>query len=93
MVQEIQSTTDRLDYSKDYNCSKDEIRVKLDAIKQEPKERVEKYFEKLDKLFQRGKIRDAEHRRRFLAQLGLEFKRLCVVKTYTNIKEMVIAAT
>jgi len=29
----------------------DEIHVKLDAIKQEPRERVEKYFERLDKLF------------------------------------------
>jgi uncharacterized protein YutE (UPF0331/DUF86 family) len=34
----------------------DDIRMKLDAIKQEPKERVQKYFECLDKLFQRGKI-------------------------------------
>jgi hypothetical protein len=32
----------------------DDIRMKLDAIKQEPKERVRKYFERLDKLFQRG---------------------------------------
>jgi len=30
--------------------------MKLDAIKQEPKEKVQKYFEHLDKLFQRGKI-------------------------------------
>jgi hypothetical protein len=37
-----------------------EICVKLDAIKQEPKEQIEKYFERLDKLFQRGKIRDVE---------------------------------
>jgi hypothetical protein len=37
-----------------------EIRVKLDAIKQEPKKRVGKYFERLDKLFQRGRIGDAE---------------------------------
>ncbi len=29
----------------------DDIRVKLDAIKQEPKERVQKYFEHLDRLF------------------------------------------
>jgi hypothetical protein len=29
----------------------DDIRMKLDAIKQEPKERVQKYFEHLDKLF------------------------------------------
>jgi hypothetical protein len=31
-----------------------DIRMKLDAIKQEPKERVQKYFERLDQLFQRG---------------------------------------
>jgi hypothetical protein len=30
--------------------------MKLDAIKQEPKERVQKYFERLDQLFQRGWI-------------------------------------
>jgi CHASE3 domain sensor protein len=34
----------------------DDIRMKLEAIKQEPKERVQKYFEHLNKLFQRGRI-------------------------------------
>jgi predicted transcriptional regulator len=38
----------------------DDIRMKLDAIKQEPRERVQKYFERLDKLFQRGRIPDTE---------------------------------
>jgi hypothetical protein len=38
----------------------DDIRMKLDAIKQEPKERVQKFFKHLDKLFQRGKIQDVE---------------------------------
>jgi hypothetical protein len=71
----------------------DEIHVKLDAIKQEPKERVEKYFERLDKLFQRGRIGDVEQRRRFLVRLRLEFIKLCVVRTYTDIEEMVIVAT
>jgi hypothetical protein len=33
------------------NIDADDIRMKLDAIKQEPKERVHKYFEHLDKLF------------------------------------------
>ncbi len=47
----------------------DDIMMKLNAIKQEPKERVQKYFERLDKLFQRGRIQDAEQRRRFLARL------------------------
>jgi len=43
----------------------DDIRMKFNVIKQEPKERVQRYFERLDKLFQRGKILDAEQRRRF----------------------------
>jgi len=46
-----------------------DIRMKLDAIKQEPKERVQKYFECLDKLFQKGRLQDAEQKRRFLAKL------------------------
>jgi hypothetical protein len=29
----------------------DDIKMKLDAIKQEPKERVQKYFECFDKVF------------------------------------------
>ncbi len=33
-----------------------DIRMKLDVIKQEPKEKIQKYFEHLDKLLQRGKI-------------------------------------
>jgi hypothetical protein len=40
-----------------------DIRMKLDAIKQEPKEMVQKYFERLNKLFQKGRIQDAEQRR------------------------------
>jgi hypothetical protein len=38
----------------------DDIKMRLDAIKQEPKERIKKYFEHFDKLFQRGRIQDAE---------------------------------
>ncbi len=38
----------------------DDIKMKLDAIKQEPKERVQKYFEHLDKLFQRGRIQNTK---------------------------------
>jgi len=71
----------------------DDIQMKLDAIKQEPKERVQKYFERLDKLFQRGKILDAEQRRRFLARLRLEIRKLCIVRTFTDIEELVGVAT
>jgi hypothetical protein len=36
------------------NVDVDDIRLKLDAIKQEPKERVQKYYERMDELFQWG---------------------------------------
>ncbi len=71
----------------------DDIRMKLDAIKQEPKERVQKYFERLDKLFQRGRITDAEQKKRFLAKLRPEIRKLCVVRTFADVEELVAAAT
>jgi hypothetical protein len=71
----------------------DDIRMKLDAIKQEPKERVQKYFERLDKLFQRGRITNAEQKRRFLAKLRPEIRKLCVVRTFADVEELVAAAT
>ncbi len=74
------------------NVDADDIRMKLDAVKQEPKEKVHKYFERLDKLFQRGQIHDAEQRRRFLARLRPEIRKLCVVRTFADIEELVGAA-
>ncbi len=66
----------------------DNIKMKLDAIEQKSKERVQKYFEHLNKLFQRGKIK-----RRFMARLRLEIRKLCVVRTFTNIEKLVGATT
>jgi len=54
---------------------------------------VQKYFERLDKLFQRGRIPDAEQRKRFLARLRPEIWKLCIVRTFTDIEELVGAAT
>jgi hypothetical protein len=42
------------------NIDADNIRMRMDAIKQEPRERVQKYFERLDKLFRKGKVPDVE---------------------------------
>jgi uncharacterized protein YutE (UPF0331/DUF86 family) len=75
------------------NIDVDDIRMKLDAIKQEPKERVQKYFECLDKLFQRGRIPDVKQRKRFLARLRPEIRKLCIVRTFIDIEELVGAAT
>ncbi len=71
----------------------DDIRAKLDAIKQEPRERVQKYYERLDRLFQRGRITDAEQRRRFLARLRPKIRKLCVVRTFADIEELVGAVS
>jgi hypothetical protein len=75
------------------NVNADDIRMKMDAIKQEPRERVQKYFERLDKLFCKGMIPDVEQRRRFLARLRPEIRKLCMVRTFANIEELVGAAT
>jgi hypothetical protein len=47
----------------------DELRVKMDSIKQESMQQVQLYFDKLDKLFRRGKIKEDEQKRFFLAHL------------------------
>jgi len=75
------------------NIDDDDIQMKMDAIKQEPKERVQKYFERLDKLFRKGKIQDVKQKRRFLARLRPEIRKLCMVKTFADIEELVGAAT
>jgi uncharacterized protein YutE (UPF0331/DUF86 family) len=74
------------------NIDADDIRMKLDAIKQEPRERVQKYFERLDKLFRKGKVQDVEQRRRFMARLRPEIRKWCVVQTFADIEELVRAA-
>jgi hypothetical protein len=67
--------------------------MKLDAIRQEPKERIQKYFEHFDKLFQKGQIQDAKQKKRFLARLRPEIRKLCVVRTFADIEELVGATT
>jgi replication fork clamp-binding protein CrfC len=75
------------------NLDADDIQMKLDVIKQEPKEKVQKYFEQLDKLFRKGKIPNVEQKRRFLARLRLEIRKLCVVRTFANIEKLIGVAT
>ncbi|CAN5970651.1 unnamed protein product [Sphagnum jensenii] len=75
------------------NVDDDDIRAKLDAIKQEPRERVQRYFERLDRFFRKGRISDAEQRRRLLAKLRPEIRKLCVVRNFADIEELVGAAS
>jgi hypothetical protein len=75
------------------NVNDDDIRAKLDAIRQEPRERVQRYFERLDRFFRKGRISDAEQRRRFLARLRPEIRKLCVVRNFADIEELVGTAS
>jgi hypothetical protein len=74
------------------NVDDDDIRAKLDAIKQEPRERVQRYFERLDRFFRKGRISDVEQKRRFLAKLRPEIRKLCVVRVFADIEELLGAA-
>lgn len=54
----------------------DEIKMKMDIIKQEPQQQVQLYFDHLDKLCKKGKIKDVEQRHRFFVHLLLRNKLL-----------------
>ncbi len=47
----------------------------------------------MNKLFQWGQIQDVKQRCRFLGKLRPEIRKLCLVKTYTNIEDVVVAVT
>ncbi len=54
---------------------KEEVKVKLDMIKQEPKQRVQTHYDQMDKLFAKGKLEDAEQRS-FLSYLRPKIKKV-----------------
>jgi hypothetical protein len=49
---------------------KEEIKTKLDVIKQEPKQRVQGYYDIMEKLFTKVKLEDAKHRKDFFLALS-----------------------
>jgi len=61
VVQEFESCSSWLSniwiVQKYININVDDIRIKLDAIKQKPKKKVQKYYERLDKLFKKNRFR------------------------------------
>jgi hypothetical protein len=66
--------------------------MKMDAVKQEPKETVQRYFKRMDKLFRKRQIHDAKQRIQFLAKLRPEIRELCIVRAFTDIEELVAIA-
>jgi hypothetical protein len=47
----------------------------------------------LDRFFRKGRISDVEQRRRFLAKLRPEIRKLCVVRNFTDIEKLVGATS
>jgi hypothetical protein len=70
---------------------KEEIITKLDSFKQKPKQWVQAYYNRMEKLFIRGKLEDVGQRKRFLFQFYLEIRKLCVMRDYANMEKMFIA--
>ncbi len=71
---------------------KEEVKTKLDLIKQELKQKVQAYYGKMEKLFARGKLEDGEQRRRFMSQMKLEIKMMYVMKDHASMEDLFNAA-
>ncbi len=69
---------------------KEYIQVKLDQIKQEPKQKVEAYHDKMEKLFIKGKLEDTKQRKRLFSKLQPQ-KTLCVMRDYVKMDELFAA--
>ncbi len=54
---------------------KEKIKIKLVLFKQEPKQWVQAYYDRMEKLFVRVKLEDVGQRRRFLFQLCLKIRK------------------
>ncbi len=70
----------------------DDIRMKLDAFKQEVKERVQKYLYVLTK-FSKGVEYRMQNKGKGITRLQLEIRKVCVVRTFIHIEELVVVAT
>ncbi len=64
-----------------------ELRTKMDVVWQEPKQRVQLYYNKLERFFVKGHILDVERRRQSMSKLCPELRKLLVVCTYQNMDE------
>lgn len=62
----------------------EEIKIRLETNKKKPNQGVQLYYDKLEKLFTRRKIKAMEQQQRFLSKLKLEIKKLCVVRDYVK---------
>ncbi len=53
--------------------------MKIDAIKQEPQQHIQTYYDRLQQLFVKGKILNVEKRGRLMVHLRLEIQFSCTL--------------
>jgi plasmid rolling circle replication initiator protein Rep len=54
-------------------------------------EKVQLYYDRLERLFVKGRILDAKRKRRFLSKLRPKLRKLSMVCTYQNMDELLSA--
>jgi hypothetical protein len=65
----------------------EELMVKMDAIRQKQRQRVQLYYDRLEHLF------NAKRRKRFMAHFRPKIRKLCVIRTYVDMDELLVIAT
>ncbi len=63
----------------------------MDAMHQEPRQRVQLYYDKLDRLFVKGRILNAKRCMWFLARLRPQLRKLLVIRIYQDMDELLVA--
>jgi hypothetical protein len=69
-----------------------ELRLKMDAVWQEPRQRVQLYYDRLERVFIKGRILDVERCMQFLTKLRPKLRKLLAVKTYEDMDELLTTA-
>jgi hypothetical protein len=69
----------------------EEMKLKMDVIKQYPMQWVQNYYDRLEHLFVKRRILDDERKRWFMAHLKSKNKKLCVVHTYVDMDKLLVS--
>jgi hypothetical protein len=69
---------------------KDQIRGKLDVIKQKPKQQVQAYYDKTNKLFTRSKLQYAKQILKIIFELHPKIKKFCVMRDHANMDVILV---
>ncbi len=66
----------------------DELKMKMDAICQELRQKVQLYYNRLERFFVKGKISNAKKPKWFMAKLKLVLRKVLVVQAYHDMDKL-----